>query len=222
MCRPRATDASPELGTNARATSLAPTGQFVSCNCERMEIEQRNRHRRSVRLPGFDYAAVGAFFVTLIAFDRQNLFGGIDDSAFQPNLLGVMATEEWLAIRLHRVGIELGPFVVMPNHLHGIVLRTEPAGLAATQPNEQTRSGQPHGLGSGTLGAIVGAYKAAVTRRHRRTSADSKAIVWQRSFYEHVIRDDNDWNAIANYIEDNPTRWFEDSENPARIMATKT
>jgi putative transposase len=163
--------------------------------------------RRSVRLPDFDYASAGAYFVTLVAASRRCLFSKIEGDEVRLGDFGRIAQEEWLATPAIRNGVALGAFVLMPNHLHAIVWLAPANALVTRQAANLTR---------GSLGALVGGYKAIVTKRHRIAVADPTAVVWQRSFYEHIIRDEKDLAAIETYIEDNPRRWAEDAENPFR------
>ena len=165
-------------------------------------------HRRSIRLPGFDYASAGAYFVTLVAASRKCRFGRIDGEEMELSDLGRVVEQEWLTTPRMRSGVALGSFVIMSNHLHAIVW---------LPPAASERSDQSSNLTRGSLGALVGGYKAVVTKRHRLALDDPGAIVWQRSFYEHVVRDETDLHAIEAYIEDNPRRWAEDGENPFRV-----
>ena len=159
--------------------------------------------RRSVRLPDFDYSSQGAYFITIVSNARQFQFGDIISGDLQPSSLGQIVSNEWLATPAIRSGVTLGAFVVMPNHLYAVVwLPSSTDGIS--NPKAYRRS----------LGALMSGYKAAVTSRYRSLIGDANALVWQRSFYEHVVRDEIDLHAIEAYIQDNPRRWAEDSENP--------
>ena len=150
--------------------------------------------RRSIRLPGFDYASQGAYFITIVTKDRRCAFGTIVDDALQATALGVIATEEWAA----NGSPVAAPFVLMPNHLHAIVVLSAGVNMR--------------------LGAIIGRFKLGVLRRARTAGvAPTDGALWQRNYYEHVIRDERDWNAIEAYIDDNPRRWMEDAENPGSL-----
>ena len=154
-------------------------------------------NRRSIRLPGFDYSSQGMYFVTIVAADRACVFGEIVGDTCSATPLGRIVEEEWLATAVVRPGVTLEAFVLMPNHVHAIV------GLP---PRAESTPG--------SLATLVRGFKAAVTRRHRLETAVPDAIVWQRNYYEHIIRDAEDWTAIHAYIADNPRRWAEDTENP--------
>jgi putative transposase len=161
--------------------------------------------RHSLRLPDFDYASTGAYFVTLVTHQRRCLFGTIADGTLHPTPLGHFATAAWTASEALRAELRLGSFVVMPNHLHAIVFLQGTTASDAQKPRSRQRS----------LGSMIGGYKAAVTSHAREIAAIAPgASLWQRNFYEHVIRDEQDFRAIDDYIQDNPRRWSEDAENP--------
>ena len=237
--------------------------------------------RRSIRLPGYDYAGYGTYFVTICADEGRCLFGRIADEAMWPNTLGELAIQEWLASAAVRPGVRLDHFVLMPNHFHGIVhLRTE-LGTEGAEVLPEVASDLPVGAGDlpvgagdlpvgagdlpvgagdlpvgagdlpvaptadgllragdlpvaptadgllragdlpvaptagpakGSLGSLVGCYKAAVTRRARVVLGDPSLRVWQRGYYEHIIRDEEDLCRIHEYIIGNPACWESDTE----------
>ena len=183
-----------------------------------MQFDPSPHHRRSVRLSGFDYANAGAYFVTLVTQKRSCLLSRIIAGLVEPTGIGQVAEAEWIATtRMRRV--ELGSYVLMPNHLHGILIIKEverPIGASSDRPDKISHM-RASGPQIASLGALIGGYKAAVTKRCRQIGALPEAgTLWQRNYYEHFIRNDEDWNAIDEYIADNPRRWAEDSENPNR------
>lgn len=193
------------------------------------------RHRRrSIRLPKHDYRSRGAYFVTICTFRRACLFGQVVDGEMRTSDLGVIADEEWwrtVAVRAH-VELRSGEFVVMPNHIHGIVHIVGPLGQADAERAatavtgvhlEQPRSARATGsVHPSSLGAIVRSYKAIVSRRINAERGTPGAPVWQRSYFEHIIRDEGSLERIAAYIASNPRRWRQDvlpadgSERPPR------
>ncbi len=185
------------------------------------------RRRRTLRLPGWDYAAAGAYFVTIVTHERWSLFGTVRDGAMTLSPCGNIVREEWLASAAIRREIELDTFVVMPNHVHGIVwiVETGPEGgwsrtgdpVAATRPG--THRGPPTVRRPRSLGAFVAGFKSAATKRINEIRGVSGSPVWQRNYYERVIRNDRELAAVQTYIEENPARWAEDRENPDRILA---
>jgi putative transposase len=178
-----------------------------------MTIKPESRRRRSIRLRDYDYASAGAYFVTIVTRDRQCLFGDIVDGQTPLNLRGQIAQDEWEKSAHIRKEIDLDTFVVMPNHLHGIIVITDAPGRATG------RSPLQSGPTKRSLGAFVGGFKSAVTKRISELSGLPRTPVWQRNYFEHVIRNEDSLNRIREYILDNPVRWEFDRENP---RATQT
>ena len=172
------------------------------------------RNRRSLRLPGYDYAGPGFYFVTICTQNRARLFGDIGNGEMRLNGFGRAAKAGWEEIPAHFPGVEVDTFAVMPNHVHGIIVIAR----AAPGPTPRATRASPlrgtAGPGRRSIGAIVGSYKSAVSKRINQSRGTAGASVWQRSYYEHIIRDDADLNRIRQYIWDNPARWDDDLENP--------
>ena len=145
--------------------------------------------RKSPRLREYDYATAGAYFVTVCARDRSCLFGAIADDEMKLNRLGRTVEQCWLEIPVHFPTVALDAFVVMPNHIHGLVVLSR-AGHAPP------------------LHLAIGSFKSAASHAAGHS-------VWQRSFYDRVIRDDEELRALREYVEENPLRWALDLENPA-------
>mgnify|MGYP001081654970 CR=1 FL=1 len=189
-------------------------------------------HRRSIRLPEWDYRRAGAYFVTLVTYDRGTLFGQVVNGEMVLSPFGRVAATIWQRLPSHFPHVRLDEFVVMPNHLHGVVWLTNDgegrgeASSAETRQSEGSASGEEEGqhvailgmphpyMESGSLGAIVGNFKSATTRRINRMRHTPNALVWQRNYYERIIRNERELDAIRRHILDNPNRWDEDSENP--------
>ncbi len=181
-----------------------------------MAYDPDRHHRRSIRLRDFDYAAAGAFVVTLCTQGRLCVLGRIEDGEMLLSPFGRIVEEEWLQTPVVRPNVDLDAFVVMPNHVHGIiVLLNHPgnsdAGMATTRATHRVA---PTGPPRGSIGAIIGQIKAVTTKRVNALRATSGASLWQRNYYEHVIRDDRDLARIRDYIAANPACWQEDIENP--------
>ena len=168
--------------------------------------------RRSLRLPRFDYTRQGAYFVTVCARNRACLFGEIVDGEMRLNDIGRVAHRIWEEIPIHFPQVEIDAWVVMPNHIHGVLVIVGPT-VGATHASPLQR---PAGPSKRSIGAIVGSYKSAVSKRINAMRGTPGVSVWQRNFYEHVIRNESTLNRIRQYIADNPARWAEDPENPAR------
>ena len=184
--------------------------------------------RKSPRLRGYDYTRDGAYFVTIVTVNRLHLFGEITDGEMVLSPLGEVAAARWLALSKHHPNIELDAFVIMPNHVHGILVITHAekpnnAGVVPTAhpvgtrpassggPNTQNR---PRGTAPGSLGTVIGSYKSGVTRIARqRGLIDDAASPWQSRYHDHIIRNDPDLNRIRQYVLTNPARWTDDSLN---------
>ena len=175
------------------------------------------RRRKSLRLRQFDYTQAGAYFVTVCTRNRRCLFGNVVGGEMELNDFGRTADITWAAIPRHFSHAETPVWVVMPNHVHGIVVLTRPP--RATPAPSATHQ-QPTGTARGSLATIVGSYKSAVSKQINRLRHGTGASVWQRSYFEHVIRDESSFATIWQYIADNPARWPDDPENPANTRAT--
>jgi putative transposase len=170
-----------------------------------------NPGRHSIRLEKFDYTKPGGYFVTVVAHQRHNLFGKITDTTMQLNELGIIVAECWYAIPDHFRNVALEAFIVMPNHVHGVIVIRDDVGATPASPSPEQ---PPHGPIPGSIGAIVGSFKSAVSRRAGRELNTS--AIWQRNYYEHIIRSEAEWENIRRYIETNPHNWTGDTENPIR------
>ena len=160
--------------------------------------------RRSIRLQGYDYRQSGAYFITVCAFRQACRFGEIRNGQPALNELGKIVQRCWLRIPELRASVELDACVVMPNHLHGIlVIRDDPASGGRSMPAESLPGPLPD-----SPGAIVGQFKRAVAIESRAFAARP---VWQRNYYDHVIRSEESLNRIRRYIHENPARWRDDS-----------
>ena len=165
--------------------------------------------RRSVRLRSYDYAQTGAYFVTICTHIRELLF-------YDSQICEILQNQ-WAISSEMRAEVCLDAFVVMPNHVHGVVWITESTGvpnvgaqgLAPLQraPNVMPRS----------LGAFVRGFKSAVTREVNALRKTPGIPVWQRNYYEHVIRGEEELERRRQYIADNPAKWDEDENNPANF-----
>jgi len=198
-----------------------PKKPFDNAHMVPMLFREGRHHRKSIRIKEYDYTQAGAYFVTIVTYQRDSLFGDIDDGEMTLNAFGTIADECWRAIPEHFPFVELGAHVIMPNHVHGIiVIRADesasngivPQHVGATHASPLPK--QPRGPAPRSLGAIVGSFKSAVT--HRIGREHNATGIWQRNYYEHIIRDEKDLQCITDYIEANPSRWDEDDENPVR------
>ena len=168
--------------------------------------------RRSVRLKGFDYTQAGAYFVTVVVQGRAPLFGDVKDGKAHLNDAGRVVQRVWLRLPDRFPGVEMDAFVVMPNHIHGIVV------IHATSGNDAGSRFR--------LSDVVGVYKSLTTREYVRgiTTMDWTPFhgrLWQRNYYDHIVRDDKSLWELRQYILDNPSQWDSDRENPWPSMRIK-
>jgi len=219
-----------------------------------MTYDPQRHHRRSIRLKGYDYTQPGAYFITICTRGRECLFGEIIDGEMHLNEAGQIVVQTWQDLPNHISNVQLDAFVVMPNHVHGIIIITERAGGVGTgsvgarvvgagsepAPTTTTAPGSAAGsgptTGSGPVGAgsepaptepaptrssyglpeIVRQFKTFSARRINELRGTPGTPVWQRNYYEHIIRDEFSLSRIRQYIAENPARWDADWEHPQR------
>jgi len=211
----------------------------------KMTYDPKKHHRRSLRLKGYDYASPGWYYVTICTHDRNFLFGEIVESQMRPSRTGEIAQERWSEIPRHFPRATLDVSVVMPNHLHGIiVIGGDTPSEGTSTPAERTdtpwrvRAREAFGKPvPGSLATLLRLFKQAVTVQARAHARACQGVppefvgarhqnvgarhgvplqIWQDNFYEHIIRNEKELNRIREYICNNPLRWPYDSENPAR------
>jgi REP element-mobilizing transposase RayT len=170
-------------------------------------------HRRSIRLRGYDYSEAGAYFVTVCTQNRECLFGEIVDGKVILNDAGRMVESIWNELHQHYKGVETDEFVVMPNHFHGIIVLVG-AGLALPRIDTTIRQNQGAASSAPTLGDIVRTFKSKSTIYVNRLLVRTGQRLWQRNYYEHIIRTEDEMNRLREYIVNNPAQWALDEENP--------
>ncbi len=181
-----------------------------------------SQHRHSMRLPGHDYTQPGAYFVTICTYARVCSLGEVGDGQMQLNDWGRVVADCWAAIPAHFDNVTLDEWVVMPNHLHGIVVITDstsPLAVGAQQCCAPTaakpRSDSHPNVALGSLGAIIRSFKSVVTKRIHLLCGSTASPMWQRNYHEHVVRDQRALNAVRQYIRHNPAKWQIDRDNMA-------
>ncbi len=182
-------------------------------------------HRRSIRLKDYDYTQNGAYFVTVCAHEKRCMFGHVVDGAMTVNAWGQVVQACWDEIPMHFPMVELDAFVVMPNHVHGIIVITDDGrDMTCAEINHMqnnisrvTNVGathgsplRPNGPQRNSLGAIIGQFKSSVTRRINRLPNPPDHPIWQRSYYDHIIRTEESLNTIRAYVANNAAKWVED------------
>ena len=177
--------------------------------------------RRSIRLQGYDYAQAGIYFVTICTHRKKCLLGSVANDRVALSALGEIVRECWMRIPEHFPRVKLDAFVVMPNHLHGVLVlhRTTASHraqhAAPLQPTRNTDLQSEPNVKSGTLSAVIRSFKSAVSKRAHREWPGTPSSTWQRNYYEHIIRNGGDLDQIRRYIRNNPQRWAFDKENPS-------
>jgi putative transposase len=172
--------------------------------------DPQKHHRRSIRLRHWDYRSAGVYFITICTHQRQYLF---DETQFRN-----IAEVAWQSIpnHDHAARVQLDEWIVMPNHFHGLLV------LAPLDDKEDAEPADNRGLkgpAPGSIGAIVGNFKSLVSRRINNLRRTTGAKVWQRGYYDRIIRDERHLNITRQYIRDNPRRWAEDRENLDRLLS---
>ncbi len=195
----------------------------------RSKFDPQKHHRRSIRLPNYDYSQAGAYYVTIVTWHRECLFGEVVNKEMRLNRYGEIVQWEWLELSKRLQFVELGAFIVMPNHAHGILIfrpivgatrqgltltRADKIPLLQTTTDDIDGSPLPRGPKPLSLGAVISQFKSRVTKRLWKFSSLNGTPIWQRNYYEHIIRNEKDLQAKTDYIESNPMLWDEDDENP--------
>ena len=188
------------------------------------------RSRRSIRLDSYDYSQSGAYFLTICTQNRGCVFGEIVEGEMEPNDAGGMVQARWDELATRFADLELDEFVVMPNHVHGIIFVGAPlvGALPGVDPSETNDAAKRAGTRPAPtftktiLGDVVGAFKSITTHDYvigvkQRCWPPFPGKLWQRNYYEHIIRNDGSLKHIRQYIVENPARWAFDRENPAVV-----
>ena len=168
-------------------------------------------NRKSIRLAGYDYRAEGAYFVTICTKDLRCLFGSgfrYHRAVREPPVLRNVVVDSWLWLATRYSYVSLDKYVLMPNHLHGILIIENvcTGGSGAALSNTKSKS----------LGSLIGAFKTVSTKRINQILGTPEAKVWQRNYYERIIRNEEELNRIGKYILQNSLNWAQDEYNPNR------
>jgi len=193
-----------------------------------MTDKYKNKYRISpTRLQNWDYGWNAPYFITICTHNRKNYFGEIRNGKMELSNLGVLENVFWYEIKNHSKNIEFDAFIVMPNHIHGILILNDSHHDRCDHDddcddhNVQARHALPlseslkktigqnrfQNQGKNTISSLIGSYKSAVTKHANRLELNFK---WQSSFHDHIIRDTKSFERISNYITNNPSKWNED------------
>jgi len=194
------------------STNIPHSGNSRLACCQ-MKFDPQKYHRHSIRLKEYDYSQAGAYFVTIVVQNRECRFGEIENREINLNEAGKMIVEQWNALPERFPNIELDVCQVMPNHFHGIVVITAPVVVTLVTPHTKAPK----------LGDVIGAFKSITTHEYI-LGVDNKnwprfyKRLWQRNYYEHIIRNEADLKRIRNYIMSNSANWDEVKEHPIFIQ----
>jgi len=209
-----------------------------------------NHHRCSIRLKGYEYSQCGAYFITMVTQDRRDWLGDIVDEMMKLNDAGRMIRSVWLDMANRFYNVSMGEFQIMPNHFHGIIILNDNPrrGGPCVRPNGDPKNNNtgrdrveinptPTNIDpnpnidtntntNATIGDIICAFKSISTNRYINgvnmgLVPRFKKRLWQRNYYEHIIRNENEYNRIGQYIYDNPIKWGNDklnNESGNRVM----
>ena len=164
-----------------------------------MSYDSQIHHRKSIRLRDYDYSQAGAYFVSICAYHHKCIFGEVEQRAVLLNDLGGIVAECWDALPERFEDVELDMSVVMPTHFHGVIL---------IGCNDKPPQSPPN------LGELIRVFKSTSTVRANQLMEYPGRSLWQRNYYEHVIRGESELTCIRQYIVNNPIQWETDNENP--------
>ncbi len=174
-------------------------------------------HRRSIRLKGYDYSQAGLYFVTICCDGRQHRFGSIEDGKMITNEYGTIAHNEWWNLAERFESVEMDVFQIMPNHIHGIIaIGTDVGASLADAPIGADAPIRAGASPAPTVGDIVGAYKSLVANgclKIYKSNGQMMGKLWQRNYWEHIVRNEQELFRIRQYIENNPVKWEYDKLN---------
>ncbi len=176
-----------------------------------MKFDKDKHHCRSIRLKHYDYTNQGAYFVTICAWNRECLFGKILNGEVVMNEFGQVVKKEWINTGKLRPNVELDKYVVMPNHFHGVLI-INGRGMARHAPTQEFANPIAQSLSS-----IIGSFKSAASKQINRSRNTPGYPVWQRNYYDRVIRNEKEINSIREYIMNNPLKWDLDENNQVNI-----
>ncbi len=190
--------------------------------------KSNTHHRRSIRLMGYDYSQAGLYFITICTYNRTCLFGNIYSDGMILNDAGKMVEMQWLDLKQRFTGIVFGEYIIMPNHFHGIInitRRGEPCvrPIFTQYPEKGEHKVRPYdgnkpksnGTLENTIGRIIQAFKSMTTVEYIRCVKAKEwqrfnKKLWQRNYYEHIIRNEKSYRVIAEYICNNSLKWQDD------------
>jgi REP element-mobilizing transposase RayT len=190
-----------------------------------MTFDPEKHHRRSIRLRNYDYSQPGAYFVTICTYQKRPWFGEIKNGQMYLNQLGKIVADEWLKTCKIRPNFQLDEWVIMPNHFHGIVIINDYSGdnqslgngqsasrFRRTQFDQLTDHDAPPQQKPNSLSSCIAGFKSAVTKRINLLRQNRDTPIWQRNYYESILRDEKYLAVVREYIINNPRNWPNDRD----------
>ena len=179
-----------------------------------MKYNPEIHHRRSIRLREYDYSQAGAYFVTICTWQKECLLGDVVNGEMRLNEFGGIVDREWHKTPRIRKEIELDSFVVMPNHIHGIIIIND---TGNDKRNVGANGRSPLRMKPKSLSSFIAGFKSIVTKTINQNRNTPSMPLWQRNYFERVIRNENELHAIRQYIINNPLQWDMDENNPVNL-----
>ncbi|MDJ0799560.1 MAG: transposase [Calothrix sp. MO_167.B12] len=177
-----------------------------------MTYQGKKYHRSSIRLPGYDYTQPGAYFVTICTYKKQYWFGDVVDGEMWCNQLGKIVYTFWQGLPRRFPHIQLDEFVVMPNHVHGILIITDEGKCKQLSLTTQEQFSKPV---PGSIPTVIRSFKSSVTKRINLMRRTKEPPVWQRNYFESITRIEMNLDGVRQYIGNNPRQWAEDENYQA-------
>ncbi len=165
-------------------------------------------------MKGYDYSQAGAYFITICTKNRECLLGEIKNGEIILNEYGEIARKEWIKSQIIRKEMKLDEFIIMPNHIHGIVIIDHGTNIVGANGRSPLRDFR---MEPKSISSFVAGYKSSVTKQINLVRKLPRFSVWQQNYYEHIIRNETELNALREYIVNNPLKWDEDQENPNKF-----
>jgi putative transposase len=172
----------------------------------RRTMEKSHPIRKNLRLRHYDYRNPGNYFITVCTHERRPILASIENNILQLTSYGEIAKKFWLSIPEHFPKVKLDSYIVMPNHFHGILYLESDSNMINARKEEKE-----NGILKGSIGSIIGSWKSISTKNVNQLRNTLGAQLWQRNYYERIIRDEKELQMIRTYIENNPYSWEKDS-----------
>jgi putative transposase len=180
--------------------------------------QNSGKHRCSIRLKNYDYSQAGGYFVTICTQNNECVFGEVINEEMRLNKYGKIVKDEWIKTAKIRRNVLLDEYVIMPNHMHVIIVIIDDGRGTLQRAPTVVQFGKPV---SNSIPTIIRLFKSTTTKQVNQIRNTPTFPVWQRNYYEHVIRNEDKLNKIRQYIQNNSLSWHLDRENPERVGIEK-